>query len=198
MYNPNFSIPSSTLPLTKCVQTRHTSNSFGGIIVKLLARADFYQQKMKELEKLDLQFEKKKAPCSSETTDSGNSALSSLQVQLATNKFKIRPRRIKIWYFDYACKKAMMFAEHFGFDIRCEIGGGWGHIQLWADALCYDASWGNNKYLRMFLSIVNTADVVLIEPKYDKRGDQIRIELSFQLVQVYNGTATEHCDVDFI
>ena len=94
MYNPNFSIPSSTLPLTKCVQTRHTSNSFGGIIVKLLARADFYQQKMKELEKLDLQFEKKKAPCSSETTNSGNSALSSLQVQLATNKFKIRPRTI--------------------------------------------------------------------------------------------------------
>ena len=156
--------------------------------MKLLARADFYQQKMKELEKLDLQFEMKKAPYSSETPDSGNSALSSLQNQLATNKLKIKPKRIRIWYFDYACKKAMMFAEHYGFDIRCEIGGGCGHIHLWADALCYDASWGNNKYLRMFLSIVNTADAVIIEPAYDKRNDEIHINLSFQLIHAYINT----------
>lgn len=152
--------------------------------MRLLARADFYQQKMKELEKLDLQFEKKKAPCSSERTDSGNGALSSLQVQLATNKLKIKPKKIRVWYFEYACKKAMIFAENYGFDIRCEIGGGWGHIHLWADALCYDASWGNNKYLRMFLSIFNTVDAVIVEPAYDRKNDEIHIGLSFQLIQV--------------
>ena len=160
--------------------------------MKLLARADFYQQKMKELEKLDLLFEKKKAPCSSETTDSGNSALSSLQVQLTTNKFKIRPRRIKIWYFDYACKKAMMFAEHYGFDIRCEIGGGWGHIHLWAEMLHTDALWRDNKYFKMVLSIFSSADVVVIKPAYDERKGQIHIDISFQLVHVYRKTVGKH------
>lgn len=160
--------------------------------MKLLARADFYQQKMKELEKLDLQFEKKKAPCSSETTDSGNSAQSSLQVQLATNKFKIRPRRIKIWYFDYACKKAMMFAEHYGFDIQCEIGGGWGHIQLWADMLYSDASWKEEKYLRMLLSILHNADTVTIEPTHNEQSGQIHIDLTFHLVQIYINAINKH------
>lgn len=150
--------------------------------MKLLARADFYQQKMKELEKLDLQFEKKKAPYSSETPDSENSALRSQQVQLATNKLKIKPKRIRIWYFDYACKKAMIFAEHYGFDIRCEIGGGWGHIHLWADMLYSDASWKEEKYLRMLFSILHNADVVIIEPERDKQNYQIHINLSYLLV----------------
>lgn len=152
--------------------------------MKLLARADFYQQKMKELEKLDLQFEMKKASYSSETPDSGNSALSSLQDQLATNKLKIKPKRIRIWYFDYACKKAMMFAEHYGFDIRCEIGGGWGHIQLWADMLYSDASWKEGKYLRMLFSILHNADIVTIEPASDEQSGQIHIDASFRLVHI--------------
>jgi len=166
--------------------------------MKLLARADFYQQKMKELEKLDLQFEKKKAPCSSETTDSGNSALSSLQIQLATNKLKIKRKRIKIWYFDYACKKAMMFAEHYGFDIRCEIGGGWGHIQLWADMLHTDSSWKEKKYLQMLFPLLHNADATLIEPAYGKRIGQIHIDISFRLIRVYDNAHNQSHNIDWL